>query len=125
MTRYIENVNLYLSGMKIKQTYISLKTGIDVKKLSRILTGAQDINSADMEKIAKALGQKPEFFLGDAFCVPKIHKFKPEKVTFYTSDPSELTEQQERIAEKLMKLMENVDEVMSAKHRFLGMPGSL
>ena len=48
MTKYIENVNVYLSQMKIKQTYISLKTGIDGKKLSRILTGVQDINSTDM-----------------------------------------------------------------------------
>ena len=58
MTKYIENVNVYLSQMKIKQTYISLKTGIDGKKLSRILTGVQDINSTDMEKIASALGKK-------------------------------------------------------------------
>ena len=43
MTKYIKNVNAYLSQMKIKQTYISLKTGINQKKLSRILTGAQDI----------------------------------------------------------------------------------
>ena len=34
--KYIENVNAYLSQMKIKQTYISLKTGIDTKKLSLI-----------------------------------------------------------------------------------------
>ena len=43
MTKYIENVNMYLSVKKIKQTYISLKTGIDTKKLSRILTGIQDV----------------------------------------------------------------------------------
>ena len=32
MMKYIENVNEYLSRMKIKQTYVSLKTGIDTKK---------------------------------------------------------------------------------------------
>ena len=52
MTKFIENVNSYLSQMKIKQTYISLKSGIDTKKLSRILTGTQDVSGADMEKIA-------------------------------------------------------------------------
>lgn len=31
MAKFIENVNAYLSKMKIKQTYISLKTGIDKK----------------------------------------------------------------------------------------------
>lgn len=118
MTKYIENVNAYLSHMKIKQTYISLKTGIDTKKLSRILTGTQDINSTDMEKIANALGQKPEFFLNDAFCVPQINDFIQEKVAFYAGDP---TVRQEEIAENLVKMMENIDEVMSAKYRFLNL----
>ena len=118
MTKYIENVNAYLSQMKIKQTYISLKTGIDVKKLSRILTGTQDISGTDMEKIANALGKKIEFFLSDEFSVPQINTFVPEKIAFYAGEP---TAQQEEIAEKLVKLMENVDEVLSAKGRFLNM----
>lgn len=118
MTKYIENVNTYLSQMKIKQTYVSLKTGIDTKKLSRILTGVQDINGTDMEKIAKALGQKVEFFLSDAFHVPQIHELMLEKIVFYAGEP---TARQEAFAEKLVKLMENVDEVMSAKYRFLNM----
>lgn len=118
MTKYIENVNAYLSQMKIKQTYISLKTGIDTKKLSRILTGTQDISSTDMEKIADALGQKIEYFLSDTFCVPQINEFMPEKIAFYAGEP---TERQDEIAEKLEKLMGNIDEVMSAKYRFLNM----
>lgn len=118
MTKYIENVNTYLSQMKIKQTYVSLKTGMDAKKLSRILTGTQDVNSTDMEKIANALGQKMEFFLSDAFCVPRIRECMPEKIAFYAGEP---TAKQEEMAEKLVKLMENIDEVMSAKYRFLNM----
>ena len=120
MTKYIENVNAYLSHMKIKQTYISLKTGIDVKKLSRILTGSQDVSGTDMEKIAKALGKKTEFFLSDEFSVPQISSFVPEKIAFYAGEP---TAQQEKIADKLVKMMENVDEVLSAKGRFLNMTG--
>lgn len=118
MTKYIENVNAYMSQMKIKQTYVSMKTGIDTKKLSRILTGTQEINGTDMEKIAKALGQKVEFFLSDTFCVPQVNEFMPEKIAFYAGNP---TARQEKMAEKLVKLMENIDEVMSAKHRFLNM----
>ncbi|MDO5417965.1 MAG: helix-turn-helix transcriptional regulator [Lachnospiraceae bacterium] len=120
MTKYIENVNAYLSRMKIKQTYVSLKTGIDAKKLSRILTGVQDINSADMEKIAAALGQKVEFFLQEDIQIPQIEDFMPEKISFYAGHP---TARQEEIAEKLVKLMENMDEVLSAKHRFLNISG--
>lgn len=118
MTKYIENVNAYLSQMKIKQTYVSLKTGIDTKKLSRILTGTQDVNGTDMEKIANALGKKVEFFLSDSFCVPQINEFVPEKIAFYAGNP---TDKQDEIAEKLKKLMENIDVVMSAKNHFLNM----
>lgn len=120
MTRYIENVNAYLSQMKIKQTYISMKTGIDTKKLSRILTGVQDVSSSDMEKIAKALGQKLEFFLSDTCSVPEIREFMPEKIAFYAGNP---TTEQEAFVEKLITLMENVDVVMSAKYRFLNLSG--
>ena len=116
MTKYIENVNFYLSQMKIKQTYISLKTGIDGKKLSRILTGVQDINSTDMEKIASALGKKMDFFMKDSFFIPQISDYTQEKIAFYAGNP---TERQNEIAGKLENLMENIDEVMSAKHRFM------
>ncbi len=119
MAKYIENVNIYLSQMKIKQAYISLKTGIDKKKLSRILTGVQDINSNDMEKIANALGQKAEYFLSDTFRVPQVNGFAPEKIAFYAGNP---TKQQDQIAEKLERLMENIDEVLSARYRFLNLP---
>lgn len=120
MTKYIENVNAYLSQMKIKQTYISLKTGIDTKKLSRILTGTQDVTGTDMEKIAGALGQKTEFFLNDTLHVPQIAELMPEKIAFYAGNP---TAKQQEMAEKLLGLMENIDEVMSAKHRFINMSG--
>lgn len=116
MTKYIENVNIYMSQMKIKQTYVSLKTGIDAKKLSRILTGTQDVSGTDMEKIAKALGKKTEYFLSDTFNVSQIAEFMPEKIAFYAGNP---TAKQDEIAGKLEKLMENIDEVLSAKYRFL------
>lgn len=118
MTKYIENVNSYLTQMKIKQTYVSMKTGIDAKKLSRILTGVQDVSGSDMEKIATALGKKTEYFLNDAFTVPGAMDFAPEKILFYAGNP---TEKQEQIAGKLLRLMENIDEVLSAEDRFLNM----
>lgn len=118
MTKYIENVNMYLSVKKIKQTYISLKTGIDTKKLSRILTGIQDVTSSDMEKISAALGKKTEFFLSDAFHVPEMTENLSEKIAFYAG---EVAPQQEKIAGQLLELMENIDEVMSAKQRFLNL----
>ena len=54
MTKFIKNVNVYLSEMKIKQTYLSMITGIDKNKLSRLLNGIQEESGSDMEKIAAA-----------------------------------------------------------------------
>ncbi len=42
----------------------------------------------------------------------------PEKIAFYAGEP---TKRQERITDNLLRLMENIDEVMSAKGRFLNM----
>lgn len=115
MTKFINNLNKYLSGMKIKQTYLSMITGIDKNKLSRLLTGSQGESGADMEIIAEALGKNVEFFLSDSFTVPQMNGFSMEKIAFYAGEPSE---RQERIAGWLMELMENIDEVISAKKRF-------
>lgn len=59
-----------------------------------------------------------ESFLSDAFCVPQNDKLSTEKIAFYAGNP---TDKQDEIAEKLEKLMENINEVMSAKRRFLNM----
>ena len=53
MTKFIENVNKYLSEMKIKQTYLSMITGIDKNKLSRLLTGTQEESGTDSRCIRK------------------------------------------------------------------------
>lgn len=116
MATFIQNVNTYMTQMKIKQTYVSLKTGIDIKKLSRILTGTQDVCSLDMDKIATALGKKMEFFLDDAFQTYTVADYSTDSILFYAGEP---TEKQEMIAEKLVELVKNMDEIMSAKNRFI------
>jgi len=45
-----------------------------------------------------------------------MYEQEPEKVTFYAGEPAK---EQEKIANTLLKLLENIDEVMSAKGRFL------
>lgn len=116
MTKYIENVNTYLSQMKIKQTFVSLKSGIDKNKLSRILTGAQDINSTDMEKIATALGKNMEYFLADDFAIIEVQEFANTQPAFYAGEP---TKKQEEIAQQLIALIENADEIIGAKARYM------
>ncbi len=115
MTKFISNVNKYLSEMKIKQTYLSMITGIDKNKMSRLLTGSQEESGTDMEKIARGLEKNIEFFLADAINIPQVGSFAINKIAFYAGEPSH---KQEQIAKQLMELMENIDEVISAKSRF-------
>ena len=112
MTNFIANVNKYLSEMKIKQAYLSMITGMDKKKISRLLTGSQEESGTDMEKI---LGKNVEFFLADSIIIPRFNTDAVNKIAFYAGEPSG---EQEQIANQLMELMENIDEVMSAKSRF-------
>lgn len=115
MTKFICNVNKYLSEMKIKQTYLCRLTGIEKNKISRLLTGSQDVSGTDMEKIAQALGKSIEFFLSDTMDIPQVGDPSGRKIAFYAGEPSQ---KQEQIAKQLMELMENIDEVISAKSRF-------
>ncbi len=118
MTKFINNVNIYLSKMKIKQTYLSMITGIDKNKMSRLLTGVQEESGTDMEKIAQGLGKNIEFFLADTIIIPRVDTYAANKIAFYAGEPSG---EQQQIANQLMELMENIDEVMSAKSRFENM----
>lgn len=61
------------------------------------------------------MGKSVEFFLADAIVIPQIENMAINKIAFYAGEPSQ---KQEQIAKQLMELMENIDEVISAKSRF-------
>ena len=116
MSRFIDNVNAYLSQMKIKQKYVSMKSDIDEKKLSRILNEVQKVDIDDMERISKALGYKVEYFLSEDFNVLSYNDIFSTEVAFYAGEP---TEEQQKFAMKLIDMVENIDEVLSVKHRYM------
>ena len=120
MAKFIENVNEYISEMKIKKNFICLKSGIDASKLSRLLSGNQEINVSEMEKIASALGKRIEFFLADPFVISKNSFLGNSDMAFYAGEPKQ---EQEAFAKKLIELIENVDEILSAKDYFKMTPG--
>ena len=95
MTKFISNVNKYLSEMKIKQSYLSIGT--------------------DMEKIARGLGKSIGFFLKESMSISQVGSSSMNKIAFYAGEPSK---KQEQIAKQLVELMENIDEVISANSRF-------
>lgn len=116
MTKYIENLNAYLSEMKIKQAFVCLKSGIDKNKLSRILTGVQEATVSDIEKIAHSLGKDAEYFMSADFSVKRVEPEMGTEIVFYTGNPSK---GQTEFAPKLIELIENADEVLGAKGRYM------
>ncbi len=116
MAKYIENLNKYITHMKIKQAYISFKTGIGTSALSRILNGGREINISEMEKIAGALGKKAEYFMDDNFVLPKSPNQSESNVVFYAGEPSK---EQEKFALQLIELLDNAEEVLGAEGRYM------
>ena len=118
MTKFIINVNKYMSDMKIKQAYLSAMPGIDKNKISRILKGTQEESGSDMEIIAGGLGKDVGFFLTDYIVTMHPGYYADNKIAFYAGNPSK---KQEHVAKKLVELMENIDEIMSAESRFMNL----
>ncbi|MEZ3486626.1 MAG: helix-turn-helix domain-containing protein [Lachnospiraceae bacterium] len=116
MAEYIENLNAYITHMKIKQTYISRKTGINTSTLSRILNESREVNISEMEKITQALGKKAEFFMNEEFTLPAYPQDDAHKVVFYAGEP---TKRQEEFALHLLEMLDNAEEVLGAKGRFM------
>jgi len=116
MSKFIDNVNEYLAAKKIKKTYISLKSGIETNKLSRILNAVQEATVSDMEKIAYALGEKVEFFLGDNINISNNKAIESLDVAFYAEEPRN---EQKEFALKLIDFLENVDAVLGVEKRLL------
>ena len=113
MNECIKNINLFLSQTRIKPSYISLKSGMGEEELSRILSGIQEINSDDMNRIAKTLGKEVDFFLNDKF--QKNINYDFQDMVY----PEEMSEKQKQHMDKALRLLKNVDLVMSSKERFI------
>lgn len=115
MSKFTENVSAYMSAKKIKKNYISLKTGFDTSKLSRILNDKQPVTEAEMTLISNALGYDCAYFLQDDFCAP-ISQLKSGKVALcYIGNP---TLSQKETYNKLVELAENMENIVSAKAGF-------
>ena len=65
MSKFIENLKKYLENRKIRQTYVSLMTGWDKSRVSKILSGTIDLKESAAEFLAKALGHDMSYFLTD------------------------------------------------------------
>ncbi len=115
MSRFVDNVNIYLENMEIKQAFIALKTGMDSGRLSHIFAKTQDITGTDMDKIANALGHTAEFFMSENFVVTDAKDYGAE-TAFYAVG---LRDEQCQFASKLMELVDSMDVVLGAEARIM------
>lgn len=59
-----ENIKKYLNEKGIKQTYLSRKTGINIKSISFSLNGKRKLEIEEFRKICIALDVSSEVFIG-------------------------------------------------------------
>lgn len=118
MSLFVTNLKNYLATTKIKQKYISRKSGIEENKLSRILNGVQEPGCSEMELISTAIGKSINFFLVENPVFKTEYAEYSPKISFYAGNPNS---QQTKVADNLLELMENIDLVLSAEGRFLSL----
>lgn len=113
---FIENLNSNVDVNKITHAYISLNTGIEPSKLSRLMTGSQDTSYQDMEKLAGALGQKIDYFLQEDFIVSELDDVVDAQYAFYAEMPSE---KHHKLVKNLIIFIRNMDDILGAEDRLI------
>lgn len=120
MSRFIKNLNEYLSRQGIKQKFLSIRSGMTEDKISKLLNEKQVIDEMEMEKLADALGKDISFFLGEN--LPEIPAIGSGRLAFYAGEPGE---EQKQVAYKLINLIENLDEVFNSSAWYNAAGGGL
>lgn len=83
MNKFIDNVNTYLRDRHINNNYVSLMTGWEKSKVSRILSGESKLKYEDMEIIADALGRDVVFFMSDIESLLASERIGNEQIAFF------------------------------------------
>ena len=105
MSKFISNIKKYLELRGIRQNYISLMTGWNKSKVSRILNGDVELKDSEMNLLAEALGHEVVYFLDDS--VDKYNKtMGNSQVAFFAG---QIEEDDKLIADKLIELFRFYD----------------
>ncbi len=105
MGKFIENVKTYLEVRNIRQTYVSLMTGWDKSRVSKLFSGAMELKQSEAEFLAKALGHEMSYFLADS-----TEQYKESEVNgtlaFYAGT---LDDNDKKTADKLVEMFRFYD----------------
>lgn len=111
MSKYIKNINAYLSDQRIRQKFLSARTGMSEDKISKLLNEKQKVTMDEMELLAEALGKDVSFFAEER-SMEETYSSPASNYAFYAGEPGS---DQVKCAMKLVEFIENIDEVLSSK----------
>lgn len=106
MSQFIDNVKVYVKKRKIRQTYISLMTGWDKSKVSKLFSGSIELKETDAEHLARALGHDMVYFLTD-FSEKKLESETNGKLAFFAGSLE--NEDDKKTADKLVEMFRFYD----------------
>lgn len=105
MSKFIENVKNYLNVRNIRQTYVSLMTGWDKSRVSKVLNGTIELKESEAEFLAEALGHDMTYFL-----VSSVEEYRENEdngqLAFFAGA---IEEDEKKIADKLVEMFRFYD----------------
>ena len=105
MSEFIESVKDYLNVRNIRQTYVSLMTGWDKSRVSKVLNGTIELKVSEAEFLAKALGHDMTYFL-----VNTIEDYRENENNGQLAFLARTLEEEDRkIADKLVEMFRFYD----------------
>lgn len=105
MNQFIENVKNYLKVRNIRKTYVSLMTGWEKSRVSKVFNGTIELKESEAEFLAKTLGHDMTYFLADS--VEKYREIEDNgQLAFFAV---KLNEEGKRIADKLIEMFRFYD----------------
>ncbi|MEE1032434.1 MAG: helix-turn-helix transcriptional regulator [Ruminococcus sp.] len=105
MSKFIEGVKNYLNVRNIRQTYVSLMTGWDKSRVSKVLNGTIELKESEAEFLAKALGHDMTYFLDSS--VEEYREIENNgQLAFFAGT---LAEEDKKIADKLVEMFRFYD----------------
>lgn len=109
MSEFIDNYKKYIFNMGIRKSFLSLRSGLDEKRISELLDKKQDASQYEIERLSFALGKESGFF-DDEKNLIEINK----DGSIIDSDGFDHA----KTIASLIYLAENIDEVLCSSEWF-------
>ena len=106
---FVDNINYYLKHRGIKHNYITLMTGWDKSKISRLLSGNTDLKWNDIVSISNALGHDVNYFINNEFDLER-NEGGSGQIAFFAGN---LQDEDRKIADKLIEMFRFYDALTS------------